>query len=74
MSEGVKMTERAPGTFKNTGLALMAIGVVCLLLVTVLSLRGATTAVAQASGVLLIAGIAALAAGGVFYVLARSKP
>ena len=68
------MTERAPGTFRNTGLALMALGVVCLLFIPVLALRGVTTAVAQASSVLLVAGIAALAAGGVFYVLARSKP
>ena len=68
------MTDRPPGTFKNTGLAFMAIGVVCLLFIPVLALRGVTTAVAQVSGVLLIAGIAALAAGGVFYVLARSKP
>ena len=67
------MTERPLGTFRNTGLALMAIGVVCLLFIPVLSLRGVTTAVAQVSGVLLIAGVAALAAGGVFYVLARSK-
>ena len=67
------MADRAPGTRRNRGLILMAIGVGFLLLSIVLSLGEVTVSVARVRIVVSIAGIAALAAGAVFYMLARSR-
>ena len=66
------MTERPPGTRRNRGLALMAVGVAFLILFIFLSLNDVTTEVARASKVIFIVGIAILAAGAVLYGLARS--
>ena len=52
----------------------MAMGVALLLLFVVLSIGDVTTTIAQVGLVVFIVGIAALAAGAVFYVLARSRP
>ncbi len=73
MFKDVKMADRAPGTRRNRGLILMAIGVGCLLFFIVLSLSEDTTSVARVRIVMSIVGIAALAAGAVFYMLARSR-
>ncbi len=73
MFKGVKMADRAPGTRRNRGLILMAIGVGCLLFFIVLSLSEDTTSVAQVRIVMSIVGIAALVAGAVFYMLAKSR-
>ena len=73
MFNGVKMTNRAPGTRRNRGLVLMAIGVACLLFFIVLSLSEATTSVARVRIVVSIVGIAAVATGAVLYMLARSR-
>ena len=73
MFKGVKMADRAPGTRRNRGLILMAIGVGCLLIFIVLSLGEVTVYVARVRIVLSIVGIAALAAGAVFYMLAKSR-
>jgi len=51
----------------------MAIGVGCLLIFIVLSLGEVTVYVARVRIVLSIVGIAALAAGAVFYMLAKSR-
>jgi hypothetical protein len=72
--KSAKMTDRAPGTRRNTGLVLMAIGVALLLFFIVLSIGEITPLIAWVGGVVFIAGIAALAAGAVFYMLARSRP
>lgn len=72
MVKGVKMSDRAPGTRRNRGLVLMAIGVAFLLFFIVLSLSE-DTSVTRVRIVLSIAGIAAFAAGAVFYMLARSR-
>ena len=73
MVKGVKMSDRAPGTRKNRGLVLMAIGVAFLLFFIVLSINEDTTSNARVRIVMSIAGIAAFAAGAVFYMLARSR-
>ena len=73
MFKGVKMGDRAPGTRRNRGLVLMAIGVGFLLLFIVLSLGEATTSGARVRVVMSIVGIAALAAGAVLYMLARTR-
>ena len=73
MFKGVKMTDRAPGTRRNRGLILMAIGVGFLLFFIVLSLSEATASIARVRIVMSIVGIAAFAAGAVSYMLARSR-
>ncbi len=73
MFKGVKMTDRAPGTWRNRGLVLMAIGVGFLLLFIVLSLGATTTSGARVRAVVSIVGIAAVATGAVLYMLARSR-
>ena len=67
------MTDRAPGTRRNRGLVLMAGGVVFLLFFIVLSISEVATYVAQIRIVMFIAGIAAVSAGAVFYLLSRSS-
>ncbi len=67
------MTDRARGTRRNIGLVLMAIGVALLLFFILLSLGETTTTAARVKIVVSMAGIAALAAGAVFYLLARSR-
>ncbi len=67
------MTNRAPGTRRNKGLALMAVGALLLLVFSMLSLGEVTTAVARVSGVVFIVGIATLVAGLVLYGLARAN-
>ncbi len=73
MFKDVKMGDRAPGTRRNRGLVLMAIGIAFLLFFIVLSISEDSTSVAQVRIVMSIAGIAAFAAGAVFYMLARSR-
>lgn len=63
---------RPSGTRRNRGKALMAIGIVLLLLFTVLSLGEITNTVARVNTVVLIAGLASLAIGAFFYAIARN--
>ena len=68
------MTDRALGTRRNTGLFLMAVGVLLLLCAIGLTLSEVTTLIAQVRSVVFITGIAALITGAIFYLLARSGP
>lgn len=65
-------SDRPLGTRRNRGKALMAIGIVLLLLFTVLSLGEITNKVARVNTIVLIAGLVSLAFGAFFYAIARN--
>ncbi len=71
--KGVQINDRVPGTQRNRGSVLMATGVSVLLLFIILSLGETTITVAWVRSVEFIAGTAVLAAGAVFYMLARTR-